>query len=275
MIPDWIVGNRFQEIAKFTYAPEIRPDSDYCNFSNTLDLNLLQDGDTIYTQGYSHYKRQLLEIIRGSKRVILISHAVDDSLDASYGIPDNVIKFYAMNVNVVSPCIEALPAGLEIDIRDLGVHKKEKMVAKMQEERNIRNLVYMDHRIWVNPAERLRPYEILQGKSWVTAKTDADAVPYDGYLDNLYNHKFSICPMGNGISTFRPWEALYMGTIPIERRNINNQFFTELPICFINDWDELTEDFLNKEYERIKNTTWKMKMLTFEFWKNKILTTPL
>jgi hypothetical protein len=86
----------------------------------------------------------------------------------------------------------------------------------------------------------------------------------------VYNHKFVISPEGNGIDTVRTWECLYMGTIPIEKRNINNQFFTDLPICFVNTWEEITEDFLNQEYERIKNATWKMQMLTFEYWKYRI-----
>jgi len=79
--------------------------------------------------------------------------------------------------------------------------------------------------------------------------------------------------MGNGIATHREWETLYMGTIPIQKKDLNNRFFTELPICFVNEWEEITEDLLNKEYERIRNSTWKIEMLTFEYWKNKKLNT--
>ena len=145
------------------------------------------------------------------------------------------------------------------------------MLDKLNEEKNIRNLVYMDHRVWTWPEARKRPYEVLGNKPWVTSKTDEDKVPFEGYLDNLYNHRFAICPRGNGIATHRPWEAMYMNTIPIEIRNTDNRFYTDMPICFINDWEELTEDFLNSEYDRIKNLDWNREMLTFEYWKNKIL----
>ena len=58
----------------------------------------------------------------------------------------------------------------------------------------------------------------------------------------------------------------------MEKRNINNSFYEgKLPICFVDDWSELTSDFLESEYERIKNTHWNLEMLTFTFWKNKIL----
>jgi hypothetical protein len=61
-----------------------------------------------------------------------------------------------------------------------------------------------------------------------------------------------------------------MGTIPIEKRNINNQFYTDLPICFVDSWDQVTEDFLLAEYERIKAATWNMDKLKFSYWSNKI-----
>ena len=61
-----------------------------------------------------------------------------------------------------------------------------------------------------------------------------------------------------------------MGSIPIEKRNINNQFYTDLPICFVDQWEEVTESFLIKEYTRIKEGVWNMEKLGFDYWKDKI-----
>ena len=91
------------------------------------------------------------------------------------------------------------------------------------------------------------------------------------YIDKIYNHKFVLSPEGNGTDTHRTWEILYLKSIPIEKRNINNQFFTDLPICFVDDWEEITEDFLNKEYDRINSIKWNLEKLDFNYWKNKIL----
>jgi hypothetical protein len=90
------------------------------------------------------------------------------------------------------------------------------------------------------------------------------------YLDDIYNHKFVLCPEGNGTDTHRIWECLYLNTIPIEKRNINNSFYEDLPICFVDDWEEITEDFLNREYERITNTEYDMSKIDFKYWKQKI-----
>jgi hypothetical protein len=62
-----------------------------------------------------------------------------------------------------------------------------------------------------------------------------------------------------------------MGSIPIEKRNINNQFYTDLPILFVDSWEEINEALLQDEYERIIHCQWNMDKLNFEYWKNKIL----
>jgi hypothetical protein len=61
-----------------------------------------------------------------------------------------------------------------------------------------------------------------------------------------------------------------LGTIPIERKNLNNRFYDNLPICFVNEWEDLTEEFLEREYRRIKSDKWNIAKITFEYWKNKI-----
>ena len=61
-----------------------------------------------------------------------------------------------------------------------------------------------------------------------------------------------------------------MGCIPIEKRNLNNRFYEDLPICFVNDWEEITEEFLVRELIRIRTTDWNMEKLTFAYWANKI-----
>jgi hypothetical protein len=105
-------------------------------------------------------------------------------------------------------------------------------------------------------------------QSWVTV---ANKEPFDWYIDNIYHHPFVICPEGNGIDTHRTWECLYMGTVPIEKRNINNQFYTDLPIMFVDDWDEVTEDNLMKWLTISGGKKWNMEKLNFDWWKKKII----
>jgi hypothetical protein len=266
---DWITGEDFQNLGDFTYAPHNRANDDYNSLMNTLNINILKDDNIIYT--HTMYVKSLFDIIRNqSKQVIIITHNSDNNIDNTYDIPINVIKWYSQNVNVINPKLESIPIGLENRWWFVEEHKKDKMLSKLSNPKIFKNLVYMNHNVNTNPKERQKPYDLFQIESWITSRIGFNGIQFDDYLDNIYNHKFVICPEGNGIDTHRTWECLYVNTIPIEKRNLNNRFYTDLPICFVNDWKEITEDFLNKEYERIINTEWNMDMLKFEYWKNKI-----
>ena len=64
---------------------------------------------------------------------------------------------------------------------------------------------------------------------------------------------------------------MHLKSIPVVIKNINNSYYDDLPVVYVNNWEEITEEFLNKEYEKIMNSTYNYEKLYFEFWKNKIL----
>jgi hypothetical protein len=204
------------------------------------------------------------------RTIILITHNSDCKIDDNIEIPDNISRWFAQNVNKVDSRLESLPIGLENNKWFKKVNKLEKIVQKLETTRNLRNLVYINHNKGTNIKERCKPYKLLEKVPWATLKEGLNGKDFDGYLDDIYNHNFVICPQGNGIDTHRTWEVLYVGSIPIERRNINNQYYTDLPICFVNDWEEVTEDFLVSEYIRIKTSVWNMAKLDFNYWKERI-----
>jgi hypothetical protein len=267
---DWIQGDRFIDICNYIFAPEKLDKHDYAKRRNTLDVGSLKDGDIIFCTGFSYYKRALLEKIKDTKQLILVSHNCDEGIDDSFVVPDNIIKWYGQNIKVAHPKIESIPTGLENDRWFPKKHKKGRMVAKKREDRSLINLVYMDHRIYCNPKERVRPYEILGKKPFVTAITDDNVVSFDTYIHYMHNHKFIISPEGNGVQTHRPWEALYMGCVPIERKSINNSFYEDLPICLVDDWDQITEEFLINWLIENQDRKWNMEKLKFSYWKDKI-----
>ena len=112
---------------------------------------------------------------------------------------------------------------------------------------------------------------IFKNKDWSTIVYGTNGSNFDSYLDSIYEHEFVLCPVGVGIDTHRLWECLYMGIIPIEKTNKNNINYSDLPICFVNSWSDINEDFLEKKYIEIKNKNWNLEKLNFNYWKNKIL----
>ena len=86
------------------------------------------------------------------------------------------------------------------------------------------------------------------------------------FLIDIKSSKFVFCPRGNGIDTHRLWETLYMGSYPIVKYENAHQLFTDLPILFIKDWNDIDEDFLNRKYEEFNNTNWNLDKLKLSYW---------
>lgn len=285
---DWICGELFKRVADYLYAPKKKLTDDYDNLINTTNWSTLEDCNIIYT--HTIYVKTLFDIIKHiNKKFIIVTHNCDCRIEEFgivtpngrsevahidyYTLPDNVVKWFSSNVKVEHPRIESLPIGIENRMWRRTPPKKELMVEKLTKERSYKNLLYINHCIETNVKERSEPYEIFKNKPWVTIENGKNGQKFEKYIDNIYNHNFMICPEGNGIGTHRTWECLYLGTIPIEKRSINNSFYTDLPICFVDEWGEINKRFLDSELKRIRSTAWNKNKLYFGHWRDKIILT--
>jgi hypothetical protein len=269
---DWITGEKFKSIADFTFAPKVKANDDYDNLQNTLDLSLVKDNDIIYT--HTMYVEELFALLNTihHTRVIIITHNSDRPVTGNEKWPGRIIKWFSTNVNYKRDFIESIPIGLENERWFPTLHKKDQMEWRLGQKREYKNLVYMNHDIKTNPSKRQEPYDILKNKSWITVEMGRNGRGFAGYISNIYNHKFVICPEGNGLDTHRIWETLYMGSIPIVIKNTNNSFYTsKLPILAISNWNEVTIEKLEDAIIFYTKIDWEWNMLTFEYWKNKIL----
>lgn len=265
---NWIQGQKFIHIADWVYS-SASGFNDYRYLKNTFDLNKLKDNDIIYTHTF-HAKLLFNELIKTNKKVKVVTHNSD--LNVEFTPPKNVIKWYSQNVNIKHPRIISIPIGLENDYWLPSEHKKEKMIKKGNEKCEFYNLVYMNHNINTNVVKRIRPYQIFRNKSWVTVENRKNGQDFDSYIDNIFNHRFMICPEGNGMDTHRTWECLYLGTIPIEKRNINNTNFEKIfPILLVDDWEDVTMELLLEKFKTFVKADYADK-LDFNYWKNKICT---
>ena len=266
---DWIQGDKFIGLADFTYSPQAKMSGDYDKLPNTLDLSKLKGGDIIYT--HTIYAKQLFEVIADVPvNLIIITHNSDINIDESFKLPANVLKWYSQNVNVVDKRIESIPIGIENDRWLRKVSKKDKMLEKLQRAKKYRNLVYMNHNLFTNYKIREKPYVLFKDKSYVTKVFGKNGCSFDFYIDNIYNHKYMICPEGNGMDTHRFWECLYMRTVPIVVKDINNWFYKDLPVLYINSWEEITRELLDDMW--LMFDKWDDEKLTFGYWRNKICT---
>ena len=70
-------------------------------------------------------------------------------------------------------------------------------------------------------------------------------LPIKEYLKELSNTKICLVPNGVSPETFRYTESFGSGCIVIAKDNINTWFYENSPAIFVNDWSEVTEEFIN------------------------------
>ncbi len=271
---DWIQGQKFWEIADMIFTPKILASDDYYNLPNTFNVHRLNNNSIIYT--HTMYIKQLFAILElfSEGEIIIISHNSDINVDTTFQIPSCVKKWFTTNVNVINSKIESIPIGLENDRWFPKLNKRDQMQWQVGQEYSYKNLVYMNFNIQTNVSKRQEVYDVLKDKSWVT-KTRCNCKngrEFNDYIYNVYRHKFVVCPEGNGIDTHRIWETLFMGSIPIVLSSINISFYERLlSILVVDNWNELTVERLQEVFTSILKVDFDSSVLTFEYWKNKIL----
>ena len=129
----------------------------------------------------------------------------------------------------------------------------------------------MNMSISTYPMERQLVWDLFKDKKWVTIGLIENSIEgRTRFLREIKSHSFVLCPRGNGMDTHRLWETLYMGSIPIVKKDVWNEEFRDLPISFINDWSDVTIELLEYEQNRIKNTNYNLDKLTISYWIDKI-----
>jgi len=271
---NFICGDKFVAISDFVYT--IPNPDDYYKHPNTFSKEAVEAFNSIpiiYTLT-GNTKSLFEQLSKVNKKVIVITHSADVAADKRLYdlLPSNVVKWFSQNVTFNGERVHGIPIGIENTQRFEFHHikKEEKLLAKMKEDKIYKNLVYLNCSVWTNQKERTPLYWKLGGKPWATVVQQTNIFDFDGYINNIHGHKFVACPSGNGVDTHRTWETLYLDSIPIEKRAQYNSYWRDLPICFVDSWDELTEDFLKAEYERIINTAWNLDKLEFPWWETFI-----
>ena len=220
---------------------------------------------------------------------ILVTHGSDIGVDEQMfrQAPPNVIRWYGMNVLFDHPRLVSIPIGSAgstwIGLEEHADLRDEHDFIVMPEtgiEKNFKNLVYMNFGAHTHPDHRRPIYDHFKDKSWVTSRTcDMSLAEYNNsdsfvsiadYYDELYNHKYVISPLGNGVDCGRNWQALYVGTIPIIPRHLNIEFYQDLPFLVYDDVEELTEDYLLEQYDRIKSTKTNLEKATVSYWRREL-----
>ncbi len=137
-------------------------------------------------------------------------------------------------------------------------------------------LLYMNIMVHEGPhvtlAGRRYVYNLFKDQPYCTTVTLTPEwrKPFIEYMAEMANAKFTISPEGDMHDCYRHWEALIVGSIPIVHRSPLDHIFEDLPVIIVDDYNEITENFLNKKYDEMKNKTYNLNKLYLKYWHDLI-----
>ncbi len=192
-------------------------------------------------------------------------HSIDDSDSEWFDL------IFCTNKNTSNPRVHGLPLGLPNycdDLPILEIYGDKKMVVDISREQSRKEkLAYINFNRETFPDERIGLFEKFSNEDWVDVSIpDPSREGRIKYLRDLKESKFSFCPRGNGIDTHRLWESLYMGCIPIVKNHIAHDSWRDLPILFVEEWDQVNERYLNFKYHEFAGMEWNYEKLKISYW---------
>lgn len=194
---------------------------------------------------------------------VLILHNGDEntSSDSWEILASRFRRILSVNLSGFHPSFTPIPIGLENrKYFTNGVPSDFKKIIrsglKSIEEREI--VLLQAFSLHTNPKERGECKRVAQQLSVTTLKTGKTSE----YRRALSESKFVLSPPGNGFDCHRTWEAMYLGAIPIVKREFWPFAGINLPVLQVDEW----EDLLSLDLSSVKiphNSTWSE-----DFWES-------
>ena len=207
------------------------------------------------------------------RRVILVTGQGDYPCDAfrQKYLPKNVVHWFGTNVTHAHPRVTAFPLGLGSPLSPTTL-TEEAIVTRRGDHLPREKWLYVNFRPETNLAVRGPVFDHFRNSrcDWITFQAPLDRGSNFNFLDEIMRHRFVLCPPGNGVDTHRMWEALLAEAIPVVLRSQAITPFESLPILFVDDYREVTQEFLQNAWTRIRVHEETPKMMFADYWGEKI-----
>ncbi|MBA3751684.1 hypothetical protein H0X06_02685 [Candidatus Dependentiae bacterium] len=279
---NYIFGWHFQHICDHMFDPER---------NNVFDPLQVQAGDLIFVRNIDLFMKTLHDRI--SNPYIIVTHGdfqyVTTDENLQYLDNEKIIAWFSVHPPRSShPKYFPVPLGINPTSKLFKFRKRYNNLFKKLRDKPKTKLLSGIFSLRHNP-EREELGKLFSEKPFCSLITKN--LHFREYMDELASSIFTFSPRGWGPDCYRTWEALLVGTIPIVKkeqygimecakqflRMPNNGFpsqldrlYEDLPILVIEEWNEITPEFLEKKYKEISAKKYDIKLLYMEYWYEKI-----
>lgn len=186
------------------------------------------------------------------KKFYLYTGASDYSIDDKYVkyIKNvKIIKWIGQNITLEHEKVIKIPIGLSTNVgENVELLNKLKRRRIKYDDKGCKFLItHMEE----TSEKRGNLHAYFEKKDWVTIAPKCD---FETYMDHINKHRFVCCPRGNGIDTYRFWECIYMGSIPIVESSQLDDLYSKVN-CII------VESFFDLKKEQLDNFTYNYELM--------------
>lgn len=201
-------------------------------------------------------------------RYILVTHNSDRGVPGDYTsfLDDtSLVAWFGQNSTIDHPKVFPIPIGISNKHWFNGDPQVIEKIAKQSHRKQ--HLLYMNFIVQTNPGKRASVRDYFLQATFCYSRSNQ---PHETYLQDIAESQFVVSPEGNGIDCVRTWEALLLGSIPIVKHSSIDLLFKDLPVLLIDDWSQVTEQFLHQAYEAMTQESYNMQKLYAPYWLDQI-----
>lgn len=211
-----------------------------------------------------------------TSKYVLISHNGDLSAPGKFRNfldDDKIIAWFGQNPDCVHPKFYPIPIGLPSQNYPFAnvelIRRFRQSLPMIKKDK----LLYMNFRTFTHPS-RLPIRDLFYNKSYCykpfSGSSQYDRKEPEIYFREMAESKFILSPRGNGLDCHRTWEAVLMNSIAIVPPSLLNPLYEGLPIIVINDWNEITQEFLEQKHQEMTGKQYNLETLFIDYWIKKI-----
>ena len=261
----YISGDAFRKYCDHVF--DVKEQNFVPSHVKTGDLVFVAPRD--YTQ--QTYRESIDDFFRNyhpfiKNKYILVTHNSD--LNITEGFHDyleskTLFIWFAQNVGYNHPKLIPIPIGLE---NELWSNNYVKIINNCIDNKNYKEkkyLLYMNFNIKTNYKIRWPVYNLFKDEDFCFSP---QRINNEEYLHDICSAQFLISPHGNGLDCHRTWEALYLGVIPVVKKSTLDPLYKDLPVLIVDEWEEVTREFLEKKYIEMADKAYKLEKLFCNYW---------
>lgn len=237
----------------------------------TLDPALVKAGDTIFVRDVGSFIKKLHPSIKYPYIMVTAGEFRDAVQEKFMRFLDNpnIIAWLSVHAcPVTHPKFHMLPLGIYQDRKFY--EPRAELTQKFAQWRKApkTGLLYSNF----GDIRGMKPERAEVGALFDDAPYcyKAERLPFLEYMEEMSKYRFTLSPLGYGPDSYRNWEAMLVGSIPIVRSTHLDPLYADLPVLIVKEWSEVHEEFLHKKYEEISAKRYNIEKLFMEYWWKKI-----